>query len=201
MEAAPHLGSLELRKAGGGAVRLRGSFPYGVRATINAGGNGRRPRKEMFAPRAFSYALEEDREVHFLAGHSFDRPLASRKAGTLDLTDTDEALLMEATLTPEIQAASWTQDFLAALRAGLVMGLSPGFRVAPPEAVPDAQEVVEEDPAEGNALIRIIRAAVLFEISAVTRPAYEEAALEEEERMWQAPPRMFLRRHPAERWR
>jgi hypothetical protein len=199
MDTAPQLGSIELRRAGGGAVRLSGRFPYNVRATISAGGNGRRPRKEMFAPRAFSYALEQDREVHFLAGHSFDRPLASRKAGTLDLTDTDEALLMEATLTPEVQETSWTRDFLAALRAGLVVGLSPGFRVAPPEAVPDAQETVEEDPAEGNALIRIIRAAVLFEISAVTRPAYEDAALEEEERAFVMPTRRLL--HPAERWR
>lgn len=199
MQTAPQLGSIELRRAGGGAVRLSGRFPYNARATISAGGNGRRPRKETFAPRAFSYALEEDREVHFLSGHSFDRPLASRKAGTLDLTDTDEALLMEATLTPEIQAASWTQDFLAALRAGLVVGLSPGFRIPPPEAVPDAEEVVEEDPDEGRALIRVIKAAVLFEISAVTRPAYEDAALEEARR-WQAPGTQRVL-HPAERWR
>jgi len=198
MDTAPQLGSLELRRAGGGAVRLSGRFPYGKPATIRAGGNGRRPRKEMFAPRAFSFALEEDREVHFLAGHSFDRPLASRKAGTLELTDTDEALLLDATLTPEIQEASWTRDFLAAMAAGLVVGLSPGFRVAPPEAVPIAEEVVEEDPAEGNALIRIIRAAVLFEVSAVTRPAYEDASLEEARR-WQPEPAQRV--HPAARWR
>ncbi|MEY8838490.1 HK97 family phage prohead protease, partial [Cribrihabitans sp. XS_ASV171] len=119
------------------------------------------------------------REIHFLAGHSFDRPLASRRAGTLTLEDSDEALTFTAILTVEIQRAQWVQDFLAGYAAGLIVGLSPGFRIPPPEAVPDAEETVEEDPAEGNALIRIIRAALLFEISAVTRPAYEEATVEE----------------------
>jgi uncharacterized protein len=198
---APPLGELELRRAKDGAVRLRGKFPYGKRATISAGGRGRRPRKEEFAPKAFSFALEEKREVHFLVGHSFDKPLASRGAGTLQLNDTDEALFVDADLTEEIQRASWVQDFLAGLAAGLMVGLSPGFRVPPPETVPDAEEVVEEDEGEGSALIRLIRAAVLFEISAVTRPAFEEATVEEA--------RAFLRpdRHNAEvvrtlgRWR
>ncbi|MEM9899909.1 MAG: HK97 family phage prohead protease [Pseudomonadota bacterium] len=202
MEAAAHLGSLELRRSGGGDVRLRGRFPYGKRAVLGAGGNGRRPKKEEFAPRAFSYAIEESREVHFLLGHSFDRPLASRKSGTLTLEDTDEALTFSALLTPEIQRASWVQDFLAGLAAGLIIGISPGFRIPPPEAVADAEETVEEDPAEGNALIRIIRAAVLFEISAVSRPAYDETELEEA--------RSHLlcqeignpaRLHPSYRWR
>ena len=200
MQTAPHLGELELRRSPGGAVRLRGKFPYRARATISAGGNGRRPRKEEFAPRAFSYAIEEDREVHFLVGHSFDKPLASRKAGTLNLNDTTEALEIEAELTPEIQAASWVQDFLAGLNAGLMVGLSPGFRIPPPEAVPDAEETIEEDPAEGNALIRLIRAALLFEISAVTRPAYEEAEVEEARAL--ATSRRGELLHPAPyRWR
>lgn len=198
MDTAPHLGSLEFRKAGGGAVRVSGRFPYGVRATISAGGSGRRPRKEEFAPGAFRFALEEDREVHFLVGHSFDRPLASRKAGTLTLTDTDQALMLDATLSPDMLEASWTRDFLAAMRAGLIVGVSPGFRIAPPEAVPNAEEVIEEDPEEGNALVRVIRAAVLFEISAVTRPAYAGTTLDEARRWRASEP---LRRPAALRWR
>lgn len=171
---------LELRREGDGTRRLRGKFPYGKRAVLGAGGNGRRPRKEEFAPGAFSFAVDDpDREIHFLLGHSFDHPLASRKNGTLTLTDTPEALVFEAILTAEIQRASWVQDFLAGFAAGLIIGISPGFRIPPPEAVPDAEQTIEEDPAEGNALIRIISAAVLFELSAVTRPAYEETEIEE----------------------
>lgn len=166
---------LELRAAGDGSRRLHGKFPYNSRATVDAGGNGRRPKKEEFAPGAFSFAVDDpEREIHMLIGHSFDKPLASRKAGTLDLRDSDDALEFVATLTPEIQRASWAQDFLAAFAAGLIGGVSPGFRVAPPEAVAKPEETTEESPSEGNALIRTIFAAVLFELSMVTRPAYPE---------------------------
>jgi len=127
LSAGLALGGLEFRRAPGGAVRLRGSFPYGKRATIGADGNGRRPRKEVFGPRAFSFALEEDREVHFLVGHSFDKPLASLRAGTLDLTDTDEALVMEADLTPEIQAATWVRTSLPGCGPGSSWACRPAF--------------------------------------------------------------------------
>ncbi|WP_375229899.1 HK97 family phage prohead protease [Roseobacter sp. S98] len=191
---------LELRREGDGTRRLRGRFPYGKRAVLSAGGNGRRPRKEQFAPGAFSFAVDDpDREIHFLLGHSFDHPLASRKNGTLMLTDTPEALIFDAILTVEIQRASWVQDFLAGFAAGLIIGISPGFRIPPPEAVPDAEETIEEDPSEGNALIRIISAAVLFELSAVTRPAYDETEIEERDKGPLILPKP--RQHVSARWR
>jgi len=191
---------LELRAEGDGTRKLRGRFPYRKRAVLSAGGNGRRPRKEQFAPGAFRFALEDpDREIHFLVGHSFDHPLASRKNGTLAFTDTAEALLFDATLTVEIQRASWVQDFLAGFAAGLIVGISPGFRIPPPEAVPDAEETEEEDPAEGNALIRTINAAVLFEMSAVTRPAYDETGIEE--RAFAALGKPSPRHQAMKRWR
>nr|WP_283773402.1 HK97 family phage prohead protease [Altererythrobacter sp. KTW20L] len=192
---------LELRAAGDGTRRLKGSFPYRKRAVLDAGGNGRRPKKEEFAPKAFSFAVDDpDREIHLLIGHSFDRPLASRKAGTLLLQDSEAALGFEAILTPDIQRTSWAQDFMAAFAAGLISGISPGFRVAPPEAVNKPEETNEEDPAEGNALIRTIFAAVLFELSMVTRPAYGET--EADLRSLQFDP--VLRKgiiHPLSRWR
>lgn len=172
---------LEIRAAGDGSRRLVGSFPYLSLAVIDSGGNGRRPKKEQFAPGAFSWVVDQppaERDVHLLIGHSFDRPLASRRAGTLLLSDTKDALLFEAILTPEIQRTSWAQDFLAAFAAGLIRGISPGFRVAPPEAVAKPEEVTEEDPSLGEALIRTIFAAVLFELSLVTRPAYDETEVD-----------------------
>lgn len=173
---------LELRDAGAdGSRRLVGRFPYNSLAVIDAGGHGRKPRKEKFAPHAFSWVVEPeqlDRDVHFLVGHSFDKPLASRKAGTLTLKDTAEALEFEAVLTPEIQRTSWAQDFINAYLSGLIVGISPGFRVAPPEAVAKAEETTEEDPREGKALIRTIFDAILFELSLVTRPAYPETAVD-----------------------
>ena len=170
---------LELRAAGDGTRRLKGRFPYGKRAVLDAGGKGRRPKKEEFAPKSLAFAVEDpDRDVHLLLGHSFDKPLASKKARTLILLDSDDALSFEAILTPEIQEASWVKDFIAGFLAGLITGISPGFRIAPPEVVENPEEVTEEDPSEGNALIRTIFAAILFELSIVTRPAYHETELD-----------------------
>ena len=64
---------------------------------------------------------------------------------------------------------TWAADFLAAHEAGLVRGLSPGFRVKP------GGEGIE---ARGGAILRTVRAADLFEISAVTVPAYPLAQIE-----------------------
>ena len=129
----------------------------------------------------------------------FDHPLASRRHGTLSFNDTPEALILDAILPVEIQRTTWVQDFLAGFAAGLIIGISPGFRIPPPEAVPDAEETIEEDPEEGNALIRIISAAVLFEISAVTRPAYDETDIEERSEGGVILP--ASKQHASARWR
>lgn len=198
-----HSGGLELRKRASGALALHGRFPYNKRAVLSDGGKTGRPRKEVIASKAFAYRVDRpDEDIHFLVGHSYDRPLASRGAGTLDLTDTDDALSFVATITPEMQAVSYVADFLAGFAAGLIIGLSPGFRIPPTRTVPDAETVEEEDPEEGDALIRTIWQALLYEISVVTRPAYDETQLEA--RNWALSdggvmvPKMT---HPAQRWR
>lgn len=173
MEAPVYNGGLELRDAGDGSRRLTGRFPYNSRAVIHSGGNGQRPRKEQFAPKAFDFAVNDpERDIHLLSGHSFDKPVASKKAQTLLLNDTPDALMFEAIITQEIQGSSWWQDFIAAFASGLIGGISPGFRVAPRERVKVPEMTEDENPAEGNALIRTIFAAILFELSLVTRPAY-----------------------------
>ncbi|WP_022684592.1 HK97 family phage prohead protease [Sphingobium bisphenolivorans] len=194
-------GGLELRAAGDGTRRLKGRFPYKKRAVLDSGGNGRRPKKEEFAPKAFSFAVDDpERDIHLLIGHSFDKPLASKKAGTLILDDTDAALDFTAILTPDIQRTSWAMDFMAAFAAGLIGGISPGFRVAPPEAVANPEETTEEDPSLGNALIRTIFAAVLFELSMVTRPAYDETEADLRHFQFDPVPRNGII-HPLNRWR
>ena len=117
-----HEGGLELRKRASGALALHGRFPYGKRAVLSDGGRTGRPRKEAFAPRAFAYRVERPEEdIHLLIGHSYDRPLASRGAGTLDLTDSDDALTFAATLTADMQEVSYVRDFLAGFAAGLML--------------------------------------------------------------------------------
>ena len=177
---------LELRAGRGKSRRLKGRFPYKKRAVLSDGGKKGRPQKEEFAPKSFAYRVDDPKaDMHLLLGHDYDRPLASRGAGTLDLFDTDEALTFDAEITPEMAETTWAQDFFRAFASGLIGGISPGFRIPPPSAVPadQAEKVAEEDPKLGNALIRTIFAALLYEISLVTVPAYKET--EVEERNWQ----------------
>lgn len=166
--------TLEVRREGKRPT-IRGTFPYGALAVISDRG---KVRKERILRGAFDYTLEnEDREVNLLFGHDFDKPLASRSAGTLVFEDSDEALIFEALIEPALEDVTHVRDALRLLESGLVRGISPGFRVPPKEVVPEAERL---DPEEGNpgVFIRTILALVLYEISLVTRPAYPSSQAE-----------------------
>ncbi len=154
-----NLGALELR-SDGGSTRLRAVFPYGAETELAPG------RREVVAPRAFADRIAAGEDIHLLAGHDYNKPLASRAAGNLTLTDSDTALTIEATIQ---NGTSWARDFLAAHAGGLIRGLSPGFRVDP-----DGERIERQ----GDSILRTITRAALFEISAVTRPAYPLAQIE-----------------------
>ncbi|MCB1349300.1 MAG: HK97 family phage prohead protease [Maritimibacter sp.] len=198
-----HGGGLELRREGGGNVTLSGSFPYNKPAVLTDGGRNGRPRKERIASRAFRYRVERPtEEIHFLVGHDYGRPLASRLAGSLRITETDDSLSFDILIEPDLQQATYVRDFLAAHDAGLVRGVSPGFRIPPARVAPNAETVEEEDPAEGMAIIRTVHEALLYELSAVTRPAYPEAQIEA--RSWEptgASGECLVHRPAAYRWR
>lgn len=166
---------LELRQDGDRPV-IAGAFPYGAQATIASRG---RVRKERFEPRAFDFVVnqEVERDVNLLYGHDFNTPLANRSGGTLSLVDGEDALRFEATLPPEGEQPTWVRDALLAHRAGLIRGISPGFSVPPSTAVRNAERF---EPEAGNpgVMIRVIRAAVLGELSLVSRPAYRETILD-----------------------
>ncbi|MBA49128.1 MAG: HK97 family phage prohead protease [Paracoccus sp. (in: a-proteobacteria)] len=154
-----NLGALELRSEGG-ATRLRATFPYGAETELAPG------RREVIASRAFSDRIEAGEDIHLLSGHDYNKPLASRAAGNLTLADGDDALVIEATIA---DGTTWARDFLAAHAGGLIRGLSPGFRVDL------GGERIER---RGNSVLRTISPAALFELSAVTRPAYSSAQIE-----------------------
>lgn len=181
-------GGLELRRENDGGVRLSGRFPYGEPAVLSDGGRTGRPQKEIIAPRAFSYRVDDPKEdIHLLVGHSFDAPLASKATGTLQFTDTDKALTFQAVITRQIADTTHGRDVLALIGAGLAVGISPGFRIPPKRAVAEAETVEDEPdrPDQGmhRAVIRTVRAALLYELSVVTRPAYPKAQIEARE--WQ----------------
>ena len=178
-----HLGALEVR-AEGGATRLRATFPYGAETELAPG------RLEVIAPRAFSGRIEAGADIHLLFGHSYDKPLASRAAGTLTLTDTDAALVLEARIDG---GTTWARDFIAAHAGGLIRGLSPGFSVAS-----DGERIERR----GADYLRTVTRADLFELSAVTVPAYPSAQIEA--RAWEAKQDSQAHLRPANplfRWR
>ncbi|MGJ3230249.1 MAG: HK97 family phage prohead protease [Oceanicaulis sp.] len=202
------LGSgLEVRRSGDGSVRLSGRFPYNSNAVLSDGGKSGRPIKERIAPGAFKHSIESEADIHFLAGHSFDRPLASKNSGSLQFRDTPTGLELVAMLTPAILRAAYAQDAIAQIESGLVTGLSPGFRLPPDRAVPRDQaeqwEDEEDNPAEGmhRAKIRTILQAILVELSLVTRPAYQESAVEMARAAPPPPCGMLLTSRHRRRWR
>ena len=110
-------------------------------------------------------------------GHDFGKPIASRQSGTLSIVDSAEAVTFEATLPDEALAPSWVKDVVLAIQGGTMVGLSPGFRVPPKSAVPNAEQLV---PEEGNpgVMIRQVNDAVLREMSVVTAGVFDDAMVE-----------------------
>ncbi len=163
---------LEIRRSGDKRI-LTGRFNYGSTATIRDRG---RVRKERFEPRAFNFAIEDEtRQLDILVGHDFGKPIASRKAGTLEIADSADAVMFEARLPDD--PPSWAVDMEKSVVAGLMVGLSPGFVVPPASVVPDAERF-EDEPGNPGVQIRVIRAAVLREFSIVTAAAYQDAVVD-----------------------
>ena len=119
-----------------------------------------------------------------LVGHDFGKPVASRQSGTLAITDGDDAVNFVAQLPNP--APTWVVDMEKSVEAGIMTGLSPGFRIPPRAVVPNAEVLIPEAGNPGVA-IRQINHAVLREFSVVTSAAYIEAGVElraEDMGMW-----------------
>lgn len=189
-------GELEIR-ARGNRRTLAGVFPYGKTATIRDRG---KVRKERIGSRAFGWQvrrfqslqeelssvieqgidkarielLEEQLEranIHILSGHTYDKPLGDMKRGTAQIVDGDDALRFEVELPDERDMPSYMLDVVKEIRTGRAGGVSPGFRIPPKDVVPDAEELVDE-PGNPGVQIRVVKQAVLHEMSIVSRPVY-----------------------------
>lgn len=174
------LGGLEVRQVGE-AVRVAGRFPYDTRTELAPG------YFETIARGAFAPRVNSDDDLHFLSGHDFEKPLASRMAGTLEVSQDHDALTFEATVSAN---TTWARDFMAAHDAGLIRGLSPGFRV---------EQGGEKITRDGDVMHRTITRAALIEVSAVTRGAYPSAQIEA--RNWNAAKTVKPNLTAARRWR
>ena len=190
-------GQLEIR-ARGDRRTLTGLFPYNKQATVRSSG---KVRKEKINSRAFGWQIREfeklqdelaqaikegvdqahreileeqleRRNIHILSGHEYSKPLGDMKRGTARLVDSDDALRFEVDLpSSEADMPTWMADTVRSIRAGLTGGISPGFQIPPKNVVANAEEFVPE-PGNPGVSIRVVRQAVLHEMSIVTRPAY-----------------------------
>gem|GEM_PF-172787 len=150
-------GAVEVRARGAGVA---GMVAYNVdRVTADRG----EVRKERLAPGVFEYVMQDPgREVLLHLGDDAGQVLASRRAGTLLLTDTDEGLRFEVEALPD---TTYARDFRELLRAGTIApGVLPFFRVPPADVVPDA-EVLEPEAGNPDVQVRVIRSAVLTALS------------------------------------
>ena len=118
----------------------------------------------------------ERRNVHVLAGHSYDKPLGSLKTKA-KIVSTEKAVEFEVALPDENDQPGYMRDVVKMIRAGLAGGVSPGFRVPPASAVRNA-ETFEPEPGNPGVQVRVINQAVLHELSIVSRPAYSETEID-----------------------
>ena len=157
----------EIRQAGEG---LAGEFLYDTDTVISATG---KVRKERISPGAFTYAVNaEDREINLILG-SNERPLASKKAGSLVLKDTPKSLQFRVAALPR---TSYVADFLGMLRSKTVTpGIAPFFSPTPRSVArrlfSNGKAVEEQEESPGTGIFRrIVKSGLLTALSILFRP-------------------------------
>lgn len=114
--------------------------------------------REVIRRGAFTHTIAQGADVRFLINHD-GMPLARTKSGTLRLAEDDRGLRIDATLDPTDPDV---QRLIPKMRRGDVSQMSFGFRTQK-----DAWR------QEGADQIRELHAVDLFDVSAVTYPAYQ----------------------------
>ena len=196
MEFGYFTGELEIRQSGGHGI-LSGRMAYGLTATVS---NRERVRKERLGPDAMGWQIHEfaklqtemqtmlsstvdkarqlileqemeRRNVHVLAGHSFDRPMGDLKHGTARITSDADSLAFEVDLPDPEDMPTYMADVVKEVRTQRAGGISPGFYMPPRDVVVGAEELIPEVGNPG-VMIRMVHTAVMPELSIVTRPVY-----------------------------
>ena len=123
------------------------------------------------------------RDIHILGGHNWNKVLGSVAAGSafIDevLDDPEDPHVSFAIPLPEDESIlpTYFQDTIKEIELGLAGGVSPAFFLPPPEKVPDAESFIPE-PGNPGVRIRVIKNAVLVEMSILSRPAYTETGVD-----------------------
>ncbi|MEV4974442.1 HK97 family phage prohead protease [Streptomyces scopuliridis] len=123
---------------------------------------------EEIAPGTFTKTISEG-DARFLIDHDSYYVVSRVTAGTLSLTQDAKGLPVDSALDP---ALSYVQDLKANIRNGNITGMSFGFQV-----IKDDWQLIDVETTDGQivqAELRTLREVKLFEVSAVTFPAYTD---------------------------
>ena len=125
------------------------------------------------------------RDIHILGGHNWNKVLGSIAAGSAfidEVLDQDPSNPHVSFSVPlpkdESVLPTYFQDTIKEIELGLAGGVSPGFFIPPKEKVPDAEEYIDEPGNTEGVRIRVVKNAVLVEMSILSRPAYTETGVD-----------------------
>lgn len=121
---------------------------------------------EVIKEGAFRKSIESGQPVHALFNHDSSAVLASRDAGTLQISEDKNGLLIEI----DVVETTVGNDLLANIRAGNINKMSFGFFI--PEGGDDWTE------SKDGTVLRTLTDVDLFEVSPVTFPAYKATSIE-----------------------
>lgn len=132
----------------------------GMAAVYNARSQNLGGFTETIAPGAFARSLKSRNEIRMYVNHNADMVLASRRAGTLRLSDTTRGLQVEA----DLPDTTYGRDLSVLMQRGDVSSMSFGFSV--PKGGDSWNEAMTQ---------RELRDVRLHEVSVVTGfPAYTQ---------------------------
>lgn len=123
---------------------------------------------EEIAPGTFTKTLQEG-DARFLVDHETAMIVSRVSAGDLRLAQDKVGLATDADLDQEV---SYIRDLTRNVEKKRITGMSFGFRVVKDDWT--TETVSTSDGQEAEVEVRTIREVELFEVSAVTFPAYEE---------------------------
>lgn len=119
--------------------------------------------REKIAPGAFASSLENGYDIRALWNHDPTFPLGRTKNNTLRLQEDEKGLATE--INPP--ASGYANDFVEAIRQGLVDQMSFGF-----QTLEDTWDILDD-----GTYVRTLMKVRLYEVSPVTFPAYPETSI------------------------
>jgi HK97 family phage prohead protease len=126
--------------------------------------------REVIRKGAFARSLKSNPDVKCLFNHDPNQILGRTKSGTLKLEDTDKGLAFRCQLDKD---STMHRDLYSAIKRGDIDECS--FAFACPEGGDSFDEVKDERSGK-RMVLRTLKDVDLFDVSAVTNPAYGDGA-------------------------